>query len=283
MAPVSGAISWTPLAAAASKKCSPRRCGNTCETSPPGRGAGEGRAGGGHLVGAARAQGGGRAATRHGGSARESARLPANPPSFPGPERARSRGPMGDRGLRRAEAGAASPPGFRGDRLGAFSCGNVQIRGCGRSARSARGGRPLPSRKDAPPRMRSLYRYTLCKRNIQQRADTARPPVVPVHTGASRGGREASALRVGLRKGLSAAGVRNSFLSAAGGVPFRIAGPAREELAQTSLERRRRSREAGALRARVSRGDATTDGAGDSSRASLVSITNALRQASVGE
>ena len=52
-------------------------------------------------------------------AARAKARLPANPPSFPGPERARSRGPMGDRGLRRAEAGAASPPGFRGDRLGA--------------------------------------------------------------------------------------------------------------------------------------------------------------------
>ena len=112
-------------------------------------------------------------------AARAKARLPANPPSFPGPERARSRGPMGDRGLRRAEAGAASPRAFAATGS-VLPCGNVQIRGCGRSARSARGGRPLPSRKDASPRMRSLYRYTLCKRNIQQRADTARPPVVPV-------------------------------------------------------------------------------------------------------
>ena len=43
---------------------------------------------------------------------RESARGLAYALFFPGPERARSRGPMGDRGLRRAEAGAASPRAF---------------------------------------------------------------------------------------------------------------------------------------------------------------------------
>ena len=129
--------------------------------------------------------------------------------SLPGPERARSRGPMGDRGLRRAEAGAA--------RLRAVAAtgsvmpaGCVQIRGCGPPERGARGGRPLPVVGGGPPRMRGLYRYTLCKRNIQQRARTDRPLVAPLSFGGgrSRGGRVALALRVGLREG----GVRGGKL-----------------------------------------------------------------------
>jgi len=58
--------------------------------------------------------------------------------------------------------------------------------------------------------MRGLYRYTLCKRKIQQRARTDRPLVAPLLSGVgrSRGGRVALALRVGLREG----GVRGGKL-----------------------------------------------------------------------
>ena len=104
--------------------------------------------------------------------------------------RARSARAPGARWATEDSAGprpAPRAPGLSRRPARCFSCGNVQIRGCGRSARSARGGRPLPSRKDAPPRMRSLYRYTLCKRKVQQRADTARPPVAPVHALGLRG------------------------------------------------------------------------------------------------
>ena len=47
----------------------------------------------------------------------------------------------------------------------------------GPSERGPRGGRPLPVVGGGPPRMRGLYRYTLCKRKIQQRARTDRPLV----------------------------------------------------------------------------------------------------------
>ena len=162
---------------------------NTCEKGPPGRRAGRWARGGGELVGADRSDGGGRAATPHGGSVCARARRLPEPvrPLFPGPERARSRGPMGDRGLRRAEAGAA--------RLRAVAAtgsvmpaGFVQIRGCGPPERGARGGRPLPVVGGGPPRMRGLYRYTLCKRNIQQRARTDRPLVAPSPSGGGARG-----------------------------------------------------------------------------------------------
>merc|ERR1712182_11071 len=45
----------------------------------------------------------------------------------------------------------------------------------GPSERGPRGGRPLPVVGGGPPRMRGLYRCTLCKRKIQQRARTDRP------------------------------------------------------------------------------------------------------------
>ena len=165
---------------------------------------------------------------------------------------------MGDSGPRRAEAGAA-----QGNLLAATGSVhpaglNVQIRGCGPPERGARGGRPLPDFVGGgPPRMRGLYRYTVCKRNIQQRARTDRPLVAPFSFGGgrSRGGRVALALRVGLRKGGARGG---KFVSLpAGGLLFRIAGPAREELAQTSLERRRLFLASlRALRARGGRGGA---------------------------
>ena len=64
----------------------------------------------------------------------------------------------------------------------AAATGSVFLRGQhqslrGPSERGPRGGRPLPVVGGGPPRMRGLYRYTLCKRKIQQRARTDRPLV----------------------------------------------------------------------------------------------------------
>ena len=136
--------------------------------------------------------------------------------------------------------------------------------------------------------MRGLYRYTVCKRNIQQRARTDRPLFAPLSFGGgrSRGGRVALALRVGLREGGARGG---RFVSLpAGGLLFRIAGPAREELAQTSLERRRLFLASlRALRARGGRGGAAQHGrsAGFAPRVGRVSIeirSARLRPASLG-
>ena len=66
------------------------------------------------------------------------------PLDTPGPERARSRGPMGDRGLRRAEAGAA--------RLrGAAATGSVRLRELSGSEPAGRFREGAP-RWAAPPR-----------------------------------------------------------------------------------------------------------------------------------
>ena len=103
---------------------------------------------------------------------------------------------MGDRGLRRAEAGAARLPlrGRRGDRLGSLRGQHQSLRGP--SERGPRGGRPLPVVGGGPPRMRGLYRYTVCKRNIQQRARTDRPLVAGCFTPLEgRAGRASSAGR----------------------------------------------------------------------------------------
>ena len=70
------------------------------------------------LVNAARAQGGGRAATRHGGSARESAAA-CQPALFPGPGARALPGPDGRQRTPPGRGRRREPPGFRGDRLGA--------------------------------------------------------------------------------------------------------------------------------------------------------------------
>ena len=159
----------------------------------------------------------------------------APPATSPAPPCPRTGGPMGDRGLRRAEAGAARLPlrGRRGDRLGSLRCQHQSLRGP--SERGPRGGRPLPVVGGGPPRMRGLYRYTLCKRNYSSSGlgRTGRSETSP-------SGRVALALRVGLREGGNFRG--GTLVSLPGKcLSFWIAGPAREELAQTSLERRRLS------------------------------------------
>ena len=204
--------------------------------------------------------------------------------------RARSARAPGARWATEDSAGprpAPRAPGLSRRPARCFSCGNVQIRGCGRSARSARGGRPLPSRKDAPPRMRSLYRYTLCKRNVQQRADTARPPVAPVFDWGFEG-RSGSVGAAGrpAERAFSAAGVRNSFLSAAGESPLsdRWTGPG----GTRTDEPREKASFPGV---RGPQGPGARGGApqlmaesGLVPTPSLVSITfNTLRQTSVGE
>merc|ERR1719353_2601845 len=88
----------------------------------------------------------------------------------------------------------------RGDRLGAPRGTEVQIRGCGPPERGARGGWPLPDFVGGgPPRMRGLYSYTVCKRNIQQRARTDRPLFAPLSFGGGalegRAGRASAAGR----------------------------------------------------------------------------------------
>mgnify|MGYP001158764146 CR=1 FL=1 len=66
----------------------------------------------------------------------------------------------------------------------------------GPSERGPRGGRPLPVVGGGPPRMRGLYRYTLCKRKIQQRARTDRPLVAGCFTPLEgRAGRASAAGR----------------------------------------------------------------------------------------
>ena len=179
----------------------------------------------------------------------------------PAPPCPRTGGPMGDRGLRRAEAGAARLPlrGRRGDRLGSLRGQHQSLRGP--SERGPRGGRPLPVVGGGPPRMRGLYRYTLCKRNYSRSGlgRTGRSETSP-------SGRVALALRVGLREGGNFRG--GTLVSLPGKcLSFWIAGPAREELAQTSLERRRLSPRARRVpRTLRARGGAITNTAGTKKR-----------------
>ena len=184
-------------------------------TAAPPRGRGRGRGAGGREYytlmsgrpGGARGASGGRRAGPGRGAA-PAAPLPRGLPTGEASHpslgaRALPRGSMGDSGPRRAEAGAAQ--GKLAAATGSVPAGlDVQIRACGPLERGARGGRPLPVVGGGPPRMRGLYRYTLCKRKIQQRARTDRPLVAPPLSGEgrSRGGRVALALRVGLREGV---------------------------------------------------------------------------------
>ena len=185
----------------------------------------------------------------------------APPATSPAPPCPRTGGPMGDRGLRRAEAGAARLPlrGRRGDRLGSLRGQHQSLRGP--SERGPRGGRPLPVVGGGPPRMRGLYRYTLCKRNYSRSGlgRTGRSETSP-------SGRVALALRVGLREGGNFRG--GTLVSLPGKCLYsRIAGPAREELAQTSLERRRLSPRARRVpRTLRARGGAITNTAGTKKR-----------------
>ena len=74
------------------------------------------------------------------------------------------------------------------------NCPDQSLRGP--SERGPRGGRPLPVVGGGPPRMWGLYRYTLCKRKIQQRARTDRPLVAGCFTPLEgRAGRASSAGR----------------------------------------------------------------------------------------
>ena len=77
------------------------------------------------------------------------------------------------------------------------ACGNCPDQSLrGASERGPRGGRPLPVVGGGPPRMRGLYRYTLCKRKIQQRARTDRPLVAGCFTPLEgRAGRASAAGR----------------------------------------------------------------------------------------
>ena len=131
----------------------------------------------------------------------------------------------------------------------------------GPSERGPRGGRPLPVVGGGPPRMRGLYRYTLCKRNYSSSGlgRTGRSETSP-------SGRVALALRVGLREGGNLRG--GTLVSLPGKcLSFWIAGPAREELAQTSLERRRLSPRARRVpRTLRARGGAITNTAGTKKR-----------------
>ena len=131
----------------------------------------------------------------------------------------------------------------------------------GPSERGPRGGRPLPVVGGGPPRMRGLYRYTLCKRNYSSSGlgRTGRSETSP-------SGRVALALRVGLREGGNFRG--GTLVSLPGKcLSFWIAGPAREELAQTSLERRRLHPRARRVpRTLRARGGAITNTAGTKKR-----------------